>query len=584
MDIYTKLRAHISEAVNVCCDEATADFVLEHPSDLSHGHYSANVALVVSKIAGKNPRELADEMLKQLESSIQAGELAPYVDRIEIAGPGFINFFLTPKFFTESINTIIDQSTLYGTNDTLNGQRIMVEYTDPNPFKQFHIGHLMNNTIGESVARLAEANGAMVVRACYQGDIGPHVAKCVWGMMKHKSAFPHDDDSLSDKVKFLGDAYTYGANQYKDDPQAREEIDALNVQIYKYISGDKEAYDEDIDVMYTKGRAWSLEHFEEIYSDLGTSFDHYFFETEVFGRGQDIVRKELEKGIFKESEGAVIFAGEDFGLHTRVFISSKNTPTYEAKELGLAFTKEEVDPCDVSIVVTASEQTQYFKVVHKAIEQFAPDIAHKTRHVEHGMMRFAEGKMSSRLGNVVTGEELLVAIKEASLEKMQGRDMTQDEMKPIATDVAVAAIKYSVLKNSPGKDIIFDRDKALATDGDSGPYIQYATVRAGAVLKKASEAGIVAGEARASWQPTELEQKLYQFPEVVARAYTERAPQHLVLFITEIASLFNSFYATHHIADPSDEDAPYKYAITKAVHTVLTNGLTFIGIRVPEKM
>lgn len=556
------------------------DFSIEHPADLDHGDYSTNIALIASKKVGKNPKEVAEDIKKALENM-----LPDNVERIEIAGPGFINFYLNQKFFSKSIKDILDEGNLYGKNDDLDGKKVTVEFTDPNPFKQFHIGHLMSNTIGESIARLYEWNGADVIRANYQGDVGPHVAKCIWGMMKQSVAFPHDEDSLSDKVKFLGDSYVYGAREYEENPNNKTAIDVLNQQIYKYLSGDKDSFDEDLHVMYTKGREWSLEHFEEIYPELGTKFDYYFFEKDIFQSGQDIVKRELENGVFEESEGAIVFRGDKYGLHTRVFLNSLGIPTYEAKEIGLAFEKEKKCESDELIVITANEQTEYFKVIQKAIEQFAPEISAKTKHIEHGMMRFKDGKMSSRTGNVVTGESLISDLKEVMLEKMSDREMDLQEKKEIAIDVAVGALKYSILRQGPGKNIIFDREQALSTEGDSGPYIQYTNVRANSILKKAEEAGIdVEIGAPDNWSVTPLEKKLYQFPEIVAGAYTDLAPQHLITYVTEVASLFNSFYASTQILDKDDPDTPYKLAITEATQTILTNGLYILGIRVPNKM
>jgi arginyl-tRNA synthetase len=216
----------------------------------------------------------------------------------------------------------------------------MVEYTDPNPFKEFHIGHLMSNSIGEAVARIIEANGAQIKRANWQGDVGMHIANAIWGKMQKPE--------LS-----WGEAYTYGAQKYEDN---KDEITGINKKIY-------ERSDTEVNNLYDLGRKESLEKFEELYKKLGTKFDHYFFESKEGVEGKQIVEAHLEDGIFEKSDGAIIFPGEKYGLHTRVFINSNGLPTYEAKEMGLNKKKFEVEP-DLykSIIITGNEIKEYFKV------------------------------------------------------------------------------------------------------------------------------------------------------------------------------------------------------------------------------
>lgn len=270
----------------------------------------------------------------------------------------------------------------------------MIEFTDTNPFKEFHIGHLYSNIVGESLSRLLEAQGANVRRVIYQGDVGMHVAKAVWGFMQNLENKSGQDlvlrianleeKSLHEKIKFLGDAYSYGSRAFEDDSQAAEQIKVLN----------KKIYDKDIEVMpaYNVGREWSLKYFETIYARLGTKFDNYYFESEVGPEGSKIVKEYQLKGIFEESDGAIIFPGEKYGLHNRVFINSLGLPTYEAKELGLAPRKYKDFSYDMSVIVTGNEINEYFRVLLKALELIYPDIAVKTKHISHGMVRIPEGK------------------------------------------------------------------------------------------------------------------------------------------------------------------------------------------------
>jgi arginyl-tRNA synthetase len=339
-----------------------------------------------------------------------------------------------------------------------------------------------------------------------------------------------------------------------------------------------ERSDQKIDALYIAGREASLVHFEELYRILGTKFDFYFFESATAPKGVEIVRAHPE--VFEASDGAVVYKGEKVGLHTRVFITSKGLPTYETKELGLAELKAETWGFDTSITVTAHEQAGYFAVVLAAMKEVMPEIAAKIQHVSHGMMRFAEGKMSSRTGNVVTGELLLADLTDAARER--AKESRADDAEVLAQAVAVAAIKYQILKQASGKDIIFDRERALSLEGDSGPYLQYAHARAQQIVEKAKEQHVEA-KVDANAASDNLTRLLHRFPEIVEYATSLREPHLLTSYLLEIASAFNSWYAQVHILDGTPESV-HKVALTDAVRRTLKNGLWILGIPAPEKM
>lgn len=559
MDIAAKIIAALQKAlVGLGIEGVTPS--LEHPADLTHGDYATSVALVASKAAKKNPKALAEELVVKLGA-------VDGVEKVEVAGPGFINFYLSRKYLATTVADIVAVGPEWGKNGTLKGKRMMYEYTDPNPFKVFHIGHLMSNTLGESLARIGEFAGAQVVRVTFQGDIGLHVAKCIWGVMK-KGSDPHD-------IHALGEAYVFGATAYDTDPKAKLEIDDVNKRLY--------AGDESLKLMYDAGRAASLAHFEEIYKLLGSKFDHYFFETVTGPVGLELVRKGVEQGVFEESEGAVVYKGEKIGLHTRVFITKAQVPTYEAKDLGLAKVKAETEKFDRSVIITANEQDQYFKVVLAALAEIMPEVAEKTVHVSHGMMVLPTGKMGSRKGNVITGESLIEEMREQAFVKMADRDLG-DAKQAIADAVGVAAIKFEVLKQGSGKNIVFDPAASLSFEGDSGPYLQYAHTRALSVLTKAKDEKIAPSSAMAPDKITELERLLYRFPEVVQRATEEYEPHYVTTYLTELAGIFNSWYAKEKIVDPADQHSPYKVALTQAFATTMKNGLWLLGIQAPDRM
>ncbi len=488
------------------------------------------------------------------------------VASVSVAGIGFINFSLSRDFFAHSIQTILSDKENFGKNKSQKDKTVMIEYTQPNVLKPLHIGHLMSNIIGESLTRIYEWNGANVIRANYQGDVGLHIAKTLWGMQK-KNIEPDDVDGV-------GVAYAYGHEMYETDESAKQEIIVTNKQVYEHAP--------EIMNSYTRAREASLARFETIYAKLGTKFDQYFFESETWEIGKELVKEGVTKGIFEESDGAIIFRGEPYGLHTRVFLTKEGLTPYEAKDLGLAVVKTKRCVFDTNITITAVEQEQYFNVVFKALELLRPELKGIFNHLHHGMMTLTTGKMSSRMGNVITGESLISDMMETAKERMKEREGV--DVEKVSQLVAISAIKYMVLKQKMGKNIAFDPEKSLSLEGDSGPYLQYATVRARSILKKARAMGVVAETSVSLPEITLLEKYLYRFPEVVSDALVNYAPQAIVGYLTELASTFNFWYATEKIVDKDDKTSQYKVALTESFITVMTNGLVLLAISVPESM
>jgi len=536
---------------------STDDIELEHPTDLSFGDFSCNVAFLLAKKEGKSPMEFAEEIVNNIK-------LTEEIEKVEVAGPGFINFYLSGKFFRKEVKNILKEKEKWGSNDSLKGKKIMVEYTDPNPFKPFHIGHLMSNTIGESISRLVQFSGAETKRANYQGDIGLHVAKALWAIGK--------EGFDARKVNDIGKAYAYGHKKYEEDEDAKLEIIELNKRVTAKDSGLMDTYDIGLNT--------SLKHFEDIYKILGTTFDYFFFESESLPTGLLMIDRGLEEGIFEESDGAIVFHGEKYGLHTRVFKTQYGTTTYETRELGLPILKQKEFPFDTSIAITAVEQKTYFDVVFKAFSLLNPDFSGALVHIPHGMMQLASGKMSSRKGNVITGESLIDDMKEGALKKMEASGL--DNKEAVSEEVAVSAIKYSVLKQTTGKDIVFDEEQSLSFEGDSGPYLQYTNARILSVLEKAHSEGIKKDISN-NYHVTEIERLLPRFPEVIERATREYEPHYVTTYLTDLASAFNSWYGQTKILDGTDE-VPHKLALAHAVSITLQNGLWLLGIKAPERM
>lgn len=533
------------------------EILVEAPKNLEHGDYSTNVAMVLAKQLGKAPNEIANLIKSKIV-------LTKEIEKIEVVG-GFINFYLAKKVFVENTKNILENPKDFGKNNELKNKKVILDYTDPNPFKEFHIGHIMSNAIGESLSRLFEFQKAKVKRVCYQGDVGMHVAKAIWGKIKNRDLpWPQ--------------AYVFGAQSFEENEEIKKEIADLNKKIF-------ERTDKEINKLYDQGKKQSLAYFDKIYKRLGTKFDWLIFESQVSELGKKAVNEGFKKGVFQAGEnGAIIFPGEKFGLHTRVFINSMGLPTYEAKDFGLAQLKYKKFPYDKSLVVTGNEINEYFKVMKRAMQEVLPKLAEKTTHVGHGMLRLPEGKMSSRTGKVITGESLIDKLQELVQEKIKDRNLSEKERKEIAEKVAVSAIKYSILKQSTGSDIIYDFDKSVSFQGDSGPYLQYSYTRAASVLEKAKNEKIKASIKKVPEKIFLLEKIMLQFPAIVSKSAKEYQPHYLATYLTQLAGEFNSFYAENKIVNKDDEFSSYKIAVTKAFTEVMKNGLWILGIQTLEKM
>ncbi len=550
-----------------------SEISLEHPADLKMGDYSTNVAMALAKSLKINPRDLAQKIVAE----ILRLNRDKYIEKVEVAGAGFINFHLSRKFFAGSIEKILNQGEDAGKNTERAGQKIMLEFTAPNPFKPFHIGHLMTNAIGESVGRIFERSGAEVFRANYQGDVGLHVAKAIYGLLKHKK-LAERTGSHTLQAENIGKAYVLGSKAYEEE-KAKKKIDEINKKIY--LRSDKK-----INEIYDWGFKVTMEAFEDLYKMLGTKFEFYFLESQMAPVGESIVRGNIP-AVFEESEGAIVFKAEKYEpkLHTRVFITSAGLPTYETKELGLTLEKFRTKPdMDLCIVVTGNEQMNYMKVVLKAISIIRPEYSSKMTHIAHGMMRFVGGKMSSRKGNVITGESLIRDTISLIKEKIKERDWDQAEKDKISEIVGIAAIKYSILRSASGSDMIFNIEESISTEGDSGPYLQYSHARADSALKKAQKENILPDPHAHPSEIFELERLLYRFPEIVSRSAKECEPHHIASYLVEVARSFNSFYASNLIVSGEDKNSGYKIALTYAFSFVMKAGLHLLGIAVPKKM
>jgi arginyl-tRNA synthetase len=537
-----------------------ADFVIEHPKDMSHGDYATNAALVVSKQLNKTPKEIADALAEHL-----ASHKDPFVQSVSIAGPGFINIVIARSHFVDAVSEAAHVTT-YGYTNVYTGKKILVEHSSPNLFKPFHIGHLMNNTIGESITRLAKTSGADVATMSFPSDISLGVAKAIFTLLEKHTYGGH---IFEPKIRVLGDAYVEGTKRYEEDESIHDRVKQIADNLYAGI--DSEEYK-----VFETSKKYNIEYFEQIVAKLGSHFDSYIYESEAGVDGKNIVL-ENTPGVFTESEGAVVYIpDESTKLHTSVFINSQGNPTYEAKDIGLLDLKFKKYNPDLSIFITDAQQVSHFNVVLDAAAKIKKEWADKSLHRFHGRMSFKGAKMSSRLGGVPLAEDVINTVVGEVVEK--NADVTPES----AQKIAIAAIKFSILRAQAGKDINFDPDTSLSFEGDSGPYLQYTAVRAGSLLEKAKD---ITPSTETPIEGTEtLERLIARFPEVVTEAQTQWVPHQLVTYLLELAQAFNSWYGQGKIIDDDKDATAYRLAVTAAMRQTLINGLWILGIEVPERM
>ncbi len=623
------------------------NIIVSHPTLENYGDYTSNIAFIMAGRLRMKPFDIVTKLEKVINNYIKNNQTitiptysmgtsdrgnAEYIVRIKPknileraeAVADFLNLWLRHEYLITQLEEVLKDNNGIITTQ-MRGKKIAVEYTDPNPFKEFHLGHLYSNVIGESISRLFEACGARVWRGDFYGDVGMHVAKAVWGLRQKITDLSYlsslSNLSLSEKVRFLGEAYALGVKKFDEDKAAAEEMKDINYLIYvasqeilektkgwkpivdykKYVQGREDRLFE-ISEVYEAGLRWSLEYFESIYQRLGTKFDGYYPESWVGEYGMKIVEKGLRMGILEKNDGAVVYKGEQDGLHTRVFVNKLGLPTYEAKDLGLAYAKYQDFPYDLSINVFGKEIDEYYKVVRAAMRKIEPELGRMANYIAHGMVKLPEGKMSSRTGNVITYEWLMEEAEKRALDIIKntlrksesGKDtsggFSKKEMDAISEKVALGAIRYALLKSSLGNDVIFDFEKSISFEGDSGPYLQYTYARAKSVLRKSkvkslsqrlinlglkksklqfktqnSESGKDTSDGvrmhsseveeivnRLNLEELSLLRTIYKFPEVVAESAKSLSPSFLCEYLFDSAQKFNLFYSKHSILNPDN--------------------------------
>lgn len=526
------------------------------------GDFATNVALQLAKSLGKNPREIATEITTELQ---ETGEFA----KVEVAGPGFINITLGDEAL---INQIFQEPRPVNA-----GRNIVLEYSCPNAFKELHTGHLYQTIFGDILARLLLVSGARVNRTSFGGDVGLHVARCLWGMRAELGG--ESPDKLTDisndafeRAGWISACYVAGARAYETDEVAKREIDELNVTIYDFHKNND--HDSPLAKIYWQTRQWSYDYIEAFYQKLDVTSMRQIAESETMPIGMKVVAEQLAQGSLKQSDGAVVFEGDESKhLHTRVFVTSKGLPTYETKDIGVIWLEKEDYDFEHRYIITGNDQREYMRVVFAAAETFRPELVGTMTHLTNGTVRFSDGsKMSSRLGNVSR------AIDVYDMVRQKVSQLVKDEA--MVGDVTLGAIKYAFARYKLGGDIAFDVNETVSLTGNSGPYLQYAHARARSILAKSEMKFTRPSEVHS--EDKALVRKMGEYHEIVTRATESLEPHHICNYLFELAQEFNRYYEKSQVIGSEHEQ--HRISLVALYADTLKAGLTILGIQAPERL
>ena len=587
--------------------------------------YACNVALQLAKTLKRAPMEIAEEIKGALmgaelnealreengqdggdegenegaEDKNKNAEAQKWQFDVSVSRPGFVNFISSDEYLLAEIDDLGADFEKNISSDEFSGKTMVCEFSDPNPFKVLHVGHLYTSIVGDAISRLYEYAGAKVVRANFGGDVGLHVAKTMYALLKK----PNLEDL---QIEDIAECYVEGTRAYEEDEAAKAEITRLNKEIYRINAED--LHDSELAEVYWRGRELSYEYFKDFYARIGVKFDKFYPESSVAELGLTKVKEELAAGVYEKSEGAVVFDGEKYGLHTRVFINREGVPTYETKDVGLIFAKWADWHFDRSVVITGSEQLEYMKVVLCSVAQYAPELVERTRHLTHGLVKLPGNvKMSSRLGNFLRAVTVLELVRDALVEEYDSDDPR----------VMMGAIKYAFLKYKIGGNIVFDPKESVKMSGNSGPYLLYSCVRAKKILAKGEVSEgttsgsrprspssrvrgansrqqapkypeVVSSETYKSEpenllaQERELMKKILEYKGMLGEAVREMAPHKVAGYLYELAQAFSRFYEKCPVAGAPEEAR--RMQLVRVYLETMTHGLGLMGIEVPEEM
>lgn len=548
--------------------------------DIKKGHL-AYPCFPLAKTCRKAPVQIASDLEAEVKEN--AAEL---ITELKVEGP-YINFFFSSKAMGEVCNEINNGS--YFEQKLIDtDEKWMTEYSQPNTHKVLHVGHMRNLCLGNALIRMTRYSGINMLAVTYPGDVGTHVAKCLWYLNKHvEKPWPSEN-----RGKWLGEIYVKSNTLLEEEKGTEKEENnrkELTTILQQLHAGEGEFYE-----VWQQTREWSLEMMKSVYKWADVEFDRWFYESEVDAPSISYVTDLFEQGKLVKDQGAIGMNLEEDKLGFCLLVKSDGTGLYATKDVELARLKFEEYGIDKSIYIVDDRQTHHFKQVFKVLEKLGFEQAKECFHLPYAMVELPGGGMSSRSGNIVTLESLIESmeqkIKDNYLNKYledENSDWTKEEVENNAKLIANAAIKYGMIRVDNNRKIMFDMEEALKLDGETGPYLQYVCARTKSLCEKLeyNKNWQISWEELKEEQELSLMLKLTQFNDVVLSSVNKLQTLHLCSYLYELGKLYNSFYAACPIKN--DENLKRKQAriaLSFGVNQVIEKGLELLGIQVPSRM
>ena len=551
-----------------------------------------------AKIAHKAPQVIATELKSAVEN-------APHPAGEVILAGGYFNVKLSVSdLFSSLYETVMNEGDAYGKNDSLSGKKIMLEFSCPNTNKPLHLGHMRNDSIGESIAAILKANGAEVLKVNLINNRGVHICK---SMLAYKE-FGHGETPESTGEKgdhFVGRYYVRFATWEKEwdaqIEQARKDGDDEKVKELESTHPDKRAQamlkdwedgKEDVIELWNLMNKWTLDGLYASYKAMGISFDRFYYESETYKYGKSEVLKGLEDGVFyREADGSVQIDLSEIGLDKKVLLRKDGTTIYITQDIGTAIRRHDDYPFTSLIYVVGSEQAYHFKVLFYILKKLGYSWADELYHLSYGMVNLPDGRMKSREGTVVDADDLLSELEGLAKDEIiaKGREALVDDVNKTAHSIALSALNYYLLEVTPSRDMIFDSKKSISFNGNTGPYLEYMGARISSILKKAKEEGITIDDVNGSVLKEEDELTLIKlisdYPEAVRKAAENYDPSVIASYLYSVAKTFSHYYHDNQIIKAeSPELVKSRLALAEMVLTVLKNGFALIGVQFLSSM
>lgn len=483
---------------------------------------------------------------------------------------GYVNFFLNKQILVEKMISKMKNNSWWS---VLSEERsVLIEFSQPNTHKAFHVGHIRGTSIGESLSRIFESAGNKVTRVNYSGDSGMHIAKWIWYYSKYLKG-----EKLKKDESWIAKIYVNAIKKMSENKIFLGEVESINKKI--------ELKDEKINKLWEESRTLSIKSWEKIYKELGTNFQKHYFESELEEEAKEIVYDLLEKGIAKKDDGAVIVDLRKYGLSVWVLLRKDGTVLYSAKDIALALRKFKEYPRDYYLVTVGDEQTLHFKQLQKVLELMKVKDAAKYNFLPFGMIRLPTGKMSSRTGQNILYSDFILEIKKIAEDRIKDRidNISKNELEKRSLKLAIASIKYSMLKQDIKKNIIFDPKVDVSFEGNTGPYLLYSYARANSILNKCKD--IEKKKMKIidiNPKESSLIKKIYTYREMVVKSYNQQSPSVVANYSYELSKVFNEFYHECPVINSIQEK--FRFELVRCFKNTLEKSLELLGIEPLETM